>query len=142
MAGAVWAPATVAAAPVGRCPRGTASAVSAAYTTVFSRATQLSADQRAASLARGDDPSVRALLERWLADDAGASSSVTVASVRCTSRRRAIVDADLMLSGVTLPEVLPAGRAIREGGTWKVALATFCHRLVLETPSLAGHCPE
>lgn len=140
VAGAPGAPATVASGA--RCPPGTESAVITAYANVFSRATQVTADARAASLARGDDPSVRAVLDTWLASPVGASSTITVDGVRCRSRTRVVVDAALNLAGNPLPDVLAPGRAVLDGGTWKVATSTFCLRMVLENPALAegGTC--
>jgi len=137
VAGAFMAPATVASAAGKRCPAGTEDAVIAAYADVFSRATPLPADQRAASLDGADRPAVRALLDTWLASPIGASTTVTVNDVRCRSASRAGVDADLVLAGVPLPEVMPTGRAVRENGTWKVATSTFCTRMILEDPALA-----
>ena len=142
MAGALVAPATVASAAgsgtgASRCRAGAEDGVIVAYANVFSRATQLTNDARAASVDRGDEPAVRALLDAWLASPAGTSSTVTVADVRCTSRNRAVVDADLNLAGTPLPEVLPAGRAVLRDGTWKVATGTFCTRMILEDPALA-----
>ncbi len=142
VAGALVTPATVASAAgsgtgASRCRAGAEDGVIVAYASVFSRATQLTNDARAASLDRGDEPAVRALLDTWLASPTGTSSTVTVADVRCTSRSRAVVDADLNLAGTPLPEVLPAGRAVLRDGTWKVATATFCTRMILEDPALA-----
>ncbi|MFM8304375.1 MAG: hypothetical protein ACKOA9_08785, partial [Actinomycetota bacterium] len=143
VAGALVVPATVAtgAAPVTAattCRAGARNGVITAYANVFSRTTQLTADDRAASLDRGDDPAVRALLDGWLASPTGASSTVTVTTVRCTGRNRAAVDAELVLAGTPLPRVLPEGGAVRRGGTWKVATATFCTRMILEDPDLAS----
>ena len=137
VAGASVAPATVATALGKRCPAGAEDAVIAAYANVFSRATQLSTDERAASLAGSDRPAVRALLDAWLASPIGASTTVTVNDVRCRSANRAEVDADLVLAGTALAEVLPPGRAVRRDGAWKVATATFCTRMILEDPALA-----
>lgn len=142
VAGALVAPATVASAAgsgtgATRCRAGAEDGVIIAYANVFSRATQLTNDVRAASLDRGDQPQIRALLDTWLASPTGASSTVTVANVRCPSRSRAVVDADLNLAGNPLPEVLPAGRAVLRDGAWKVATGTFCTRMILEEPALA-----
>ncbi len=142
VAGALVAPATIASAAgsgarANRCPAGAEDGVIAAYANVFSRATQLTNDARAASLDRGDEPAVRALLDTWLASPTGTSSTITVADVRCTPRRRALVNADLNLAGTPLPHVLPAGRARLRDGTWKVGFGTFCTRMILEDPSLA-----
>ena len=137
VAGALGAPATVASAAGSGCPRGTLGAVQTAYADVFSRNTPLGADQRAASLDRGDEPAVRALLDGWLASRVADSTTVTALDVRCPSRNRAVVDGVLVLASEDLPDVLPPGRAVRRDGTWKVALSTFCTRLVIEDPSLA-----
>ena len=137
VAGALGAPATVASAARSRCPQGALGGIQTAYADVFSRNTQLPADQRAASLDRADDPAVRALLDEWLASPVAESTTVSALSARCPDRNRAVVDGVLVLAGVNLPEVLPPGRAVRRDGTWKVALSTFCTRVVLEDPSLA-----
>ena len=137
VAGALGAPATVASAAGSRCPRGTEGAVTAAYGNVFTRATALSADEWAANLAGGDDPALRAILDTWLAVPETSSTSMTVNGVECPRRNRAVVDADLILAGVPLPDVLPPGRAVRENGVWKVGMSTFCYRMVLEDPALA-----
>jgi hypothetical protein len=144
VAGALGAPATVASSAVARparCPTGAKGAVIDAYMTVFSRIQVTTADERAARLAGGDDPTLRALLDDWLADPAGANSTVTVEKVRCLGRARAIVDADLVLAGTRLADVLPPGRARREDGVWKVARATFCARVILEDPARARSGP-
>lgn len=140
VAGALGAPATIASASAADrgCPAGAEGAVVSAFADVFSRSTALPADQRAASLDRGDDPAVRALLEQWLASPVSANSTVSAQAVRCPSRNRAVVDADLVLAGQVLPGVLPEGRAVRRAGTWKVATATFCTRMILEDPALAS----
>lgn len=143
VAGALTAPATASSSPV-RCPPGARGQITEAFATVFSRtdATDTPAEQRAARVVGGDDPELRSLLERWLLDPAGRSSTVSVVNVRCQGRRRAVVDTELVLAGVPLPEVLPRGATRLEGGTWKVARRTFCARLALEDPEAArvGPC--
>ena len=141
VAGALGAPATVASAAGTRCPRGTLDAVTAAYGNVFTRSTALTPDERAANLAGADDPALRSLLDTWLATPEPSTASLTVNGVTCPSGSRAVVDADLVLAGVPLPGVLPPSRAVREAGTWKVAKATFCYRMVLENPALANAGP-
>jgi hypothetical protein len=146
VAGALGAPATVASgASAGsgrdRCPAGARPAIVQAYANVFSRAQGLPLAERAASLDRSGEAAVAALLERSVTDPAGANVTVSVVRVRCPRPDRAVVDADLVLAGVPLAEVLPEGRAVRRAGTWKVATATFCDRMTLEDPGLAGRCP-
>jgi hypothetical protein len=141
VAGALVAPATVASAAGSRCPKGAEAAVTTAYGNVFSRATQLTGDERAASLSRGDDPAVRAVLDTWLASPERSTSTITVNGIECRGRSRAVVDADLNLAGVPLPDVLASAKAVREDATWKVATSTFCFRMVLEDPSLATAGP-
>lgn len=141
VAGAVLAPATVAqgAATAARCPKGTRSGVADAYAAVFGRTLPATLDDRAGLLVGGDDPALRAVLGEWVAaGSAGGSSSVVVVTVRCPSPRRAVVDADLVLAGVPLPDVLPPGRAVRDAGLWKVSRDTFCTRMALEDPSVAS----
>lgn len=137
VAGASMAPATVASAARTGCPKGTEDAVATAYDNVFTRSLGLLTDQRAASLARGDEPAVRSVLDAWLASPVGSSSTMLVNGVRCPTRDRAVVDADLVLAGTHLTEAVPPGRAVRDGTTWKVATSTFCLRMVLENPALA-----
>lgn len=142
MAGALGAPATIASAVDGRpCPAGAEDGVVTAYADVFSRIAARTADERAARLQGGDRAALRALLDRWLADPVGQSSSITVTGVRCPSRTRAVATTELLLAGTTLPAVIPEGRAVREDGTWKVARTTFCRRMVLEDPTLARAGP-
>jgi hypothetical protein len=141
VAGALGAPATVASAAGPRCPRGTLDAVTTAYGNLFTRSTALTPDERAANLAGADDPALRALLDTWLATPEPSTTSLTVKGVQCPSRSQAVVDADLVLAGVPLPGVLPPSRAVRDGGTWKVARSTFCYRMVLENPALATTGP-
>lgn len=145
VAGASPAPATAASGArpgYGRCPPATRDDVTAAWLAVFARNQPTPAGDRAARLAGADDPALRAVLDDWLADPAGASSSVTVTRVRCRGRNRALVDGDLVLAGVTLAKVLAPGQAVREQGTWKVARSTFCSRVILEDPGRAtsGAC--
>ncbi len=143
VAGALGAPATIAsgATAPGRCPVGARPAIVQAYADVFGRSSGLALEQRASALDRADEPAVRALLERAASDPATASTTVTVVRVRCPRPDRARVEADLVLAGVVLPDVLPTGRAVRRAGAWKVATPTFCARMTLEDPSLAGRCP-
>lgn len=142
VAGALGAPATIASGAVtgrDRCPVGARPAIVQAYADVFRQSPGLTLEQRATALDRGDTPTVRALLERSVATPA--STTVTVGRIRCPGPARARVAADLVLAGVALPEVLPEGRAVSRAGTWKVATPTFCARMILEDPGLAGRCP-
>lgn len=122
----------------GACPAGTEAAVTAAYTNVFARDAMVSPEARAASLVGGDDPAVRRLLDAWLADTANLSTNLSVQGVSCTGPRRAAVDTTLELAGVQLPKVIPKGRALLDGGTWKVATSTFCRRIILSDPESAS----
>ena len=144
VAGALAAPATLASAadtPVRACPPGATDGVITAYADVFSRIAQRTPDERAARLQGGDRTALRALYDEWLADPAGASTSITVNEVRCPSADRAVATTTLMLAGTPLAEVIPLGRAVREDGTWKVARSTFCTRMILEDPALASTGP-
>jgi hypothetical protein len=131
----------VAAAPrTGKaCPEGAKPAIIDAYSKVFSRAFTLGADERAARLVHGEDPAIRQLLDAWLADPANANTNLAVRRVKCAGARRAVVETALELAGEDLPEVLPRGRAVLDGGVWKVARSTFCARLILSDPATASH---
>jgi hypothetical protein len=111
---------------------------------VFSRndPTATDADARAARLAGSDDPGVRAILESWLLDPTGRNATDTVSHIRCTRADRAVMNVELVLASIPLPEVLPKGTAVRQQGVWKVSKATFCARMILENPTLAtrGAC--
>jgi hypothetical protein len=143
VAGAPSAPATAASAPRS-CPPGTKSQITDAFFTVFSRNDPNGAnvDTRAARLAGSDDPGLRTILETWLADPTGRNSTDTVSHIRCIRADRAVMDVDLVLAAITLPEVLPKGTAVRQQGVWKVSTSTFCARMILENPALAtrGAC--
>jgi hypothetical protein len=131
----------IAAAPRTRkaCPEGAKPAIIDAYSKVFSRAFTLGADERAARLVHGEDPAIRQLLDACLADPANANTNLAVRRVKCAGARRAVVETTLELAGEDLPEVLPRGRAVLDGGVWKVARSTFCARLILSDPATASH---
>lgn len=138
VAGVFVTPAT--AAPRSRrCPSGARSDITDAYYLLFSR-NQATAtnDERAAVLAGGSDPALRQALDTWLSDPADNATTVSVSDIRCPSRSRATVDADLLLASTPLLDVLPQGKAVRQAGVWKVARSTFCARLTISDPSLAS----
>jgi hypothetical protein len=145
VAGAPCAPATAASA-LEPCPRGAKAEISGAFFTVFSRndSTATAVDARAARLAGSDDPGLRAILQSWLRDSAGRNSTDTVSHIRCTRADRAVMNVELVLASIPLPEVLPKGTAVRQQGVWKVSRSTFCARMILENPALAsrGACAD
>jgi hypothetical protein len=145
VAGAPCAPATAASA-LKSCPSGARSEISDAFFTVFSRndPSATDVDGRAARLAGSNDPGLRAILESWLLDPAGRNATDTVSRIRCTRPDRAVMNVELVLASIPLPEVLPKGTAVRQQGVWKVSKATFCARMILENPTLAtrGACAD
>ena len=115
--------------------------ITGAYYSVFSRNQPVDRDERAAALTGRSDSALHQILDSWLADPADNSTTVSVTDIECTSRTRATLDADLFLASTPLPDVLPLGKAVRQGGVWKVARSTFCARLTVSDPSLASRGP-
>jgi hypothetical protein len=65
------------------------------------------------------------------------SVSVTVSKVRVTSPTTATVTFDVLLGGMPVLNGQP-GTAVKQGGTWKVSLQSFCGLLSLEHVQVPG----
>ena len=75
---------------------------------------------------------------------AAATTSVQVNSVKCTGKKTADVDFDLVLGGEPAVGLAPPGDAVLEGKTWKVTGLTLCNMQALGDPTIleAGPCSE
>jgi hypothetical protein len=75
---------------------------------------------------------------------AAATTSVQVNSVKCTGKKKADVEFDLVLGGEPAVGLAPPGDAVLEGKTWKVTGLTLCNLQALGDPTIleAGPCSE
>jgi hypothetical protein len=105
------------------------AAITDAYKTFFSNSSTLA--QSVAVLQHGT--AFKAALEAEAKSSYAQKSSATVTSVSLVSPDVADVRFTINAGGISLPTT---GKAVREGGTWKVAAQTFCSLLSLE-----GHAP-
>ena len=72
------------------------------------------------------------------AQESAANTSVAVKSVKCTGKKTAEVQAELVLGGEEAPGIFPnPGGALLDGKTWKVAAETFCNLTQLGDASVA-----
>jgi hypothetical protein len=75
---------------------------------------------------------------------AASTTSVQVNKVKCSGKKTADVDFDLVLGGDVAADLAPPGEAILEGKTWKVTGLTLCNLRALGDPTAleAGPCSE
>jgi len=75
---------------------------------------------------------------------AAATTSVKVNKVKCTGKKAADVDFDLVLNGEVTPDLAPPGDAVIDAGAWKVTGLTLCNLQALGDPTIleAGPCSE
>jgi hypothetical protein len=73
-----------------------------------------------------------------------ATTAVQVNKVKCTGKKTADVDFDLVIGGEPLADLAPPGDAVVEDGVWKVSGQTLCNTQALGSPELleAGPCYE
>jgi hypothetical protein len=94
----------------------------------------------------GDEvsPTLLANFEASSAANASASAdtSVKVNSVKCTGKKTADVDFDLVIGGEPLADLAPAGDAVLDGKVWKVSALTLCNTQALGDPTVieTGPC--
>ncbi|MDO3646913.1 hypothetical protein [Nocardia mangyaensis] len=87
------------------------------------------ADQKVAMVEKGAE--FTPLLEAQAANPQAQSTSVTVGGVKLIDADNADVTYSLLMNGAP---VLPdqTGQAVREGGQWKVAAATYCALMAIQ----------
>lgn len=89
-------------------------------------------------------PGLKAAFEASSAANAAAAATTTVQvnSVKCTGKKTADVDFDLVISGEPLADLAPPGDAVLEGKTWKVSALTLCNTQALGDPTVieTGPC--
>jgi hypothetical protein len=75
---------------------------------------------------------------------AAATTSVKVSKVKCTGKKSANVDFDLVLNGQVTPDLAPPGDAVFVDNVWKVSGVTLCNTQALGSPQVleAGPCSE
>jgi hypothetical protein len=75
---------------------------------------------------------------------AAATTSVKVQKVKCTGKKSADVEFDLVLNGEVTPDLAPPGDAVISDGGWKVSGVTLCNTQALGSPDVleAGPCSE
>jgi len=123
-AATVVATTTTTRAPASTIDPSTAAAITAAYTTVLQGATT-SVDARVAALESGDR--LRAALAKQLMDQKAVLPDITVRidSMKRTTADRVDLSYTILLKGAPVLDHLP-GAAVRVGGRWLMARATFC----------------
>jgi hypothetical protein len=69
---------------------------------------------------------------------------VKVNKVKCTGKKSADVDFDLVLNGEVTPDLAPPGDAVIDSGVWKISGVTLCNAQALGSPEVleAGPCSE
>jgi hypothetical protein len=75
---------------------------------------------------------------------AAATTSVQVNKVKCTGKKSADVDFDLVLNGDVAADLAPPGDAVISDGAWKVSGKTLCDAQALGSPDIleSGPCAE
>ena len=75
---------------------------------------------------------------------AAATTSVVVHSVKCTGKKSADVDFDLVINGQETPGIAPPGDAKVVDGVWKVTGETLCNMQAAGDPTIleSGPCAE
>lgn len=73
--------------------------------------------------------------------DAAATTTVAVNSVKCTGKKTADVDFDLVIGGEPLADLAPPGDAVLEGKVWKVSALTLCNTQALGDPTVIENGP-
>lgn len=113
----------------------TTKAVTDSYVTFFSG--QSSAATRVELIEQGAQ--FQPVLEATAGDPRALTTSVTVAGVKLTDAEHADVTYTMLISGNPV-FVDQTGQAVKEGGQWKVAAATFCALIALQggAPALCG----
>ncbi|MGK8507475.1 hypothetical protein ACRS5S_05250 [Nocardia asiatica] len=117
---------TTSAAPA-QADAATTKAVTDVYTSFFSPSTP--PDQKAALVQKGDV--FLPILQAQAGNPQSQGTSVTVSAVNLVDADNADVTYTLMMGG---NPVLPnqTGQAVKDGGKWKVATATFCALMTLQ----------
>jgi hypothetical protein len=97
----------------------------------------------------GDEfsPAFKAQFEASSAANAAqaATTSVQVNKVKCTGKKSADVDFDLVIGGSPLADLAPPGDAVLDSdGVWKVSGKTLCDTQALGSPEIleSGPCAE
>lgn len=118
-------------AAAGAADAATTQAITKAYTTFFDG--KAPTNDRVALVEGGD--AFRAILDGQATNPQAQGTSVTVSAVKSTGATTADVTYTLLMGG---NPVLPnqTGQAVKDGGNWKVAKATFC-----ALQSLQGQVP-
>ncbi len=64
--------------------------------------------------------------------------------MKCTSKKGADVDFDLVINGEPLADLAPPGDAVISDGVWKVSGKTLCDTQALGSPDIleSGPCAE
>ncbi|MFD0364691.1 hypothetical protein ACFQZZ_24890 [Nocardia sp. GCM10030253] len=110
-------------------------AITDAYVTFFNG--QTPAATRAGLVEKG--PAFQQALDGMAVNPQAAGTSVTVAEVKLSDSTHADVKYTLLLNG---NPVLPdqSGQALKEAGQWKVAAATFCALLAIQSGGQTTAC--
>ncbi|WP_174183676.1 hypothetical protein [Nocardia barduliensis] len=118
--------ATTSAAPA-QADAATSKAITDVYTSFFSPSTP--PDQKAALVQKGDV--FLPILQAQAGNPQSQGTSVTVSAVKLVDADNADVTYTLLMGG---NPVLPnqTGQAVKDGGKWKVATATFCALMTLQ----------
>ncbi|NKY25242.1 hypothetical protein [Nocardia gamkensis] len=118
--------AATSAAPA-QADAATTKAITDVYTGFFSPSTP--PDQKAALVQKGDV--FLPILQAQAANPQSQGTSVTVSAVKLVDANNADVTYTLLMGG---NPVLPnqTGQAVKDGGQWKVATATFCALMTLQ----------
>ena len=125
------------------------AAIKAAYDAVLNGAQGLTPQQKEPYIESMDtNAALRAQFETTFAASADAAKGLTpvVNSITCAkSGKSASVDYDLSLNGTLNKDLVTApGKAVLDGGSWKVSATTICDLQALGNPSIldAGACAD
>lgn len=103
-----------------------------------------SADQKKAYIEGVDkDPELAAIFDRLSAQNASSAATTTakINSIKCTGKKAADVNFDLVINGTASPGLAPPGGAVLVGKVWKVSKQAYCDLSTLGDPSLAESGP-
>jgi len=132
----------------GKTKKAAIKAIKVAYDYFLNGAANYTAEQKESYIQNMDkDPDLAALFVKGSEQNAGAAATtnVQVDKVTCKGKKKADVDAQLVLNGTPTPGIFPSpGGAILVGKVWKVTQQTFCDltalgdSTVLESGPCAG----
>ena len=122
-------------------------AIGTAYNNILNGSLGLTGEQKSEFLQYAGGKKVnQAFRDAFLASSlkntaAASTTSVAVNRVKCTGKKTADVDFDLVLGGTAAAGLAPPGSAVLDGKVWKMTGITLCDLQALGDPSVLENEP-